>query len=206
MRGCSRKRRRRAKHLSISQHDSKNAISTQDAEQMMGDIVREIQKNFHYDHIGIGIMDFATKDIEIKAGGRYDISGAGQTDSGGDRHFGRVARTGASALFSCKNAGQGIFRECCRNRAPSFGLPINLRRKLCSGCSTSRAARKSRYDITTNSSPPQNNGVFADLARDSAYDRHSFSCSRLRASTLYAMLTMSGLDQDTALSFLGSQR
>ena len=33
---------------------------------MMANIVREIQKNFRYDHIGIGIMDYATKDIEIK--------------------------------------------------------------------------------------------------------------------------------------------
>ena len=46
---------------------SKMAISSEDAEQMMADIVREIQKNFRYDHIGIGIMDYATKDIEIKA-------------------------------------------------------------------------------------------------------------------------------------------
>src|ERR1700704_6247311 len=54
--------KRRAKHLSFLNSISKTAISSQDAEQMMGDIVREIQKNFHYDHIGIGIMDYAAKD------------------------------------------------------------------------------------------------------------------------------------------------
>ena len=44
---------RRAKHLAFLNTISKTAISSQDAEQMMGEIVREIQKNFHYDHIGI---------------------------------------------------------------------------------------------------------------------------------------------------------
>src|ERR1039457_5317148 len=58
---------RRARHLAFLNNISKMAISSEDAEQMMVDIVREIQKNFHYDHIGIGIMDYATKDIEIKA-------------------------------------------------------------------------------------------------------------------------------------------
>jgi GAF domain-containing protein len=58
---------RRARHLAFLNNISKMAISSEDAEQMMADIVREIQKNFRYDHIGIGIMDYATKDIEIKA-------------------------------------------------------------------------------------------------------------------------------------------
>src|SRR6266853_1993667 len=50
---------RRARHLAFLNSISKMAISSEDAEQMMADIVREIQKNFRYDHIGIGIMDYA---------------------------------------------------------------------------------------------------------------------------------------------------
>ena len=58
---------RRVRHLAFLNNISKTAISSEDAEQMLGEIVREIQKNFQFDHIGIGILDYATKDIEIKA-------------------------------------------------------------------------------------------------------------------------------------------
>src|SRR4030081_749497 len=96
---------RRAKHLSFLNSISKTAISSQDAEQMMGDIVREIQKNFHYDHIGIGIMDYATKDIEIKAEAGTTSLALGKRIALGTGILGRVARTGVSALV--QNTGQG---------------------------------------------------------------------------------------------------
>src|SRR5207237_7444972 len=58
---------RRARYLGFLNNVSKTAISSQDADQMLSEIVGEIQKNFRFDHIGIGILDYATKDIEIKA-------------------------------------------------------------------------------------------------------------------------------------------
>jgi GAF domain-containing protein len=57
---------RRARHLAFLNTISKMAISSEDAEQMMAGIVHEIQKNFRYDHIGIGIMDYATKESRSK--------------------------------------------------------------------------------------------------------------------------------------------
>jgi len=58
---------RRAKYLAFLNSVSKTAISSQDAEQMLEEIVTEIQKNFELDHIGIGMLDYATKEIEIRA-------------------------------------------------------------------------------------------------------------------------------------------
>ncbi len=58
---------RRARDLEFLNSMSKTAISSQNAEQMLAEIVSEIQKNFRFDHIGIGIVDYATKEIEIKA-------------------------------------------------------------------------------------------------------------------------------------------
>jgi len=58
---------RRAKYLAFLNSISKTAISSQDAEQMLDEIVTEIQKNFELDHIGIGVLDYSTKEIEIRA-------------------------------------------------------------------------------------------------------------------------------------------
>ena len=75
---------------------SKTAISSEDAEQMLADIVAEIQKNFQFDHIGIGLLDYVTKEIEIKAE-------AGATAEARESAFrwagivGRVARTNERA-------------------------------------------------------------------------------------------------------------
>ncbi len=58
---------RRSRQFAFLNSVSKTAISSEDAEQMLADIVSNIQKNFRFDHIGIGILDYATKEIEIKA-------------------------------------------------------------------------------------------------------------------------------------------
>ncbi|MBI3478552.1 MAG: diguanylate cyclase [Acidobacteria bacterium] len=113
---------RRAKHLAFLNTISKTAISSQDAEQMMGDIVREIQKNFHYDHIGIGIMDYATKDIEIKAEAGTTSQALGRRIAVGTGILGRVARTGVSALV--QNAGTGHLSGVLPESRAVLCLPI----------------------------------------------------------------------------------
>ena len=115
---------RRAKHLAFLNNISKMAISSQDAEQMMDDIVREIQKNFRYDHIGIGIMDYATKDIEIKAEAGTTSQALGRRISIGTGILGRVARTGENALV--QNAGcQGQLAGVLPESRGVLCLPIS---------------------------------------------------------------------------------
>jgi diguanylate cyclase (GGDEF)-like protein len=113
---------RRARHLAFLNNISKTAISSEDAEQMMGDIVREIQKNFHYDHIGIGIMDYATKDIEIRAEAGSTSQALGKRIAVGAGILGRVARTGESALV--QNAGSGQLAGVLSESRAVLCLPI----------------------------------------------------------------------------------
>src|SRR5580698_6044364 len=113
---------RRARHLAFLNNISKMAISSEDAEQMMADIVREIQKNFHYDHIGIGIMDYATKDIEIKAEAGTTTQALGRRIPVGVGVLGKVARTGVSALV--QNAGPGQLAGVAAESRAVLCLPI----------------------------------------------------------------------------------
>ncbi len=113
---------RRARHLAFLNNISKMAISSEDAEQMMADIVREIQKNFHYDHIGIGLMDYATKDIEIKAEAGTTSQTLGRRIAVGSGVLGKVARTGVSALV--QNAGPGQLAGVLPESRAVLCLPI----------------------------------------------------------------------------------
>ncbi len=119
---------RRSRHLAFLNNISKTAISSQDAERMMGDIVREIQKNFHYDHIGIGIMDYATKDIEIRAEAGSTSQALGKRIAVGAGILGRVARTGESALV--QNAGQGQLAGVLSESRAVLCLPITYSETL----------------------------------------------------------------------------
>ena len=89
---------RRSRQLAFLNNISKTAISSEDSEQMLAAIVAEIQKNFRFDHIGIGILDYATKDIEIKAEAGITTQALGKRIQLGAGILGRVARSGESAL------------------------------------------------------------------------------------------------------------
>ncbi len=113
---------RRARHLAFLNSISKMAISSEDAEQMMASIVREIQKNFRYDHIGIGIMDYAAKGIEIKAEAGTTSQTLGRRIALGSGVLGKVARTGVSALV--QNAGPGQLAGVLPESRAVLCLPI----------------------------------------------------------------------------------
>ncbi len=89
---------RRARQFAFLNSISKTAISSEDAEQMLLEIVGHIQKNFHFDHIGIGIFDYIRKDIEIKAEAGSTAKALGMRIPLGVGILGRAARSGESAL------------------------------------------------------------------------------------------------------------
>ncbi len=97
---------RRSRQFAFLNNISKTAISSEDSEQMLADIVGHIQKNFSFDHIGIGILDYVTKDIEIKAEAGITAQALGKRIPLGVGILGRVARTGESALVQTTSEGQ----------------------------------------------------------------------------------------------------
>src|SRR5947209_2285290 len=89
---------KRARYLGFLNSVSKMAISSQDAEEMLAEIVRAIQSNFAFDHIGVGIVDYNTKEIEIKAEAGSTAKALGRRIPLGVGIMGRVARTNEMAL------------------------------------------------------------------------------------------------------------
>ncbi len=104
---------RRSRQLAFLNNISKTAISSQDSEQMLAEIVQEIQKTFQFDHIGIGILDYATKDIEIRAEAGTTAQARGKRIPLGVGILGRVARSGETALVQSteQNPALGILQD-----------------------------------------------------------------------------------------------
>src|SRR5260370_39512178 len=86
--------KRRSKQLAFLNNISRMAISSDDPMHMLGQIVGEIQKNFSFDHIGIGLLDYGTKEIEIKAEAGATAHAVGTRIPLGAGILERVARTG----------------------------------------------------------------------------------------------------------------
>jgi diguanylate cyclase (GGDEF)-like protein len=104
---------RRSRQLAFLNNISKTAISSQDSEQMLAEIVQEIQETFQFDHIGIGILDYTTKDIEIRAEAGTTAHARGKRIPLGVGILGRVARSGETALVQSTdhNPALGILQD-----------------------------------------------------------------------------------------------
>ncbi|MBZ5706919.1 MAG: diguanylate cyclase [Acidobacteriia bacterium] len=114
---------RRSRQLAFLNNISKTAISSEDAEQMLAEIVAEIQKNFRFDHIGIGILDYVTKDIEIKAEAGATTQALGKRIPLGVGILGRVARTGETALV--QTIGEGHLQGVLPDSRAVLCIPIS---------------------------------------------------------------------------------
>ncbi len=113
---------RRARYLAFLNNVSKTAISSQHAEPLLAEIVSEIQKNFRFDHIGIGILDYATKDIEIKAEAGTSVQALGRRVSLGTGIMGRVARSNEMALI--QNSGEEKLGAILDDARSVLSIPI----------------------------------------------------------------------------------
>src|SRR5580658_2684764 len=118
---------RRSRQLAFLNNISRTAISSDDPVHMLGQIVGEIQKNFSFDHIGIGLLDYGTKEIEIKAEAGATAHAMGKRIPLGIGILGRVARTGERALV--QNASQGQLSGILPDARAVLCISDYLRRK-----------------------------------------------------------------------------
>ncbi|MBA3916109.1 MAG: diguanylate cyclase, partial [Acidobacteriales bacterium] len=114
---------RRARQFAFLNTISRTAISSESAEQMLADIVAEIQKNFHFDHIGIGTLDYASKEIEIKAEAGSTTRALGVRIPLGSGIVGRVARTGEAMLLERKESA--VLQSVMSEARSVLAIPIS---------------------------------------------------------------------------------
>jgi diguanylate cyclase (GGDEF)-like protein len=119
---------RRSRQLAFLNNISRTAISSDDPVHMLGQIADEIQKNFSFDHIGIGLLDYGTKEVEIKAEAGATAHATGKRIPLGTGILGRVARTGERALV--QNALPGNLTGILSDSRAVLCIPITYGESL----------------------------------------------------------------------------
>jgi diguanylate cyclase (GGDEF)-like protein len=119
---------RRSRQLAFLNNISRTAISSDDPVHMLAQIANEIQRNFSFDHIGVGLLDYGTKEIEIKAEAGTTAHATGRRIPLGTGILGRVARSGERALV--QNALPGNLTGILPDSRAVLCIPITYGESL----------------------------------------------------------------------------
>ena len=91
---------KKSRQLTLINNVSSHAITTLNPEEMLAKIAAEIENALAYDHIGIAILDYSSKElvIQAEAGARRDA--LGRRILLGEGLVGHVARAGQMAMVT----------------------------------------------------------------------------------------------------------
>jgi diguanylate cyclase (GGDEF)-like protein len=116
--------RTKARHLSLLNLISRDAIATLNPDEVLTKITEQLENGLNYDHIGIALLDYTTRELVIQAesGARRGALGRRlPLDTGLN---GQVARTGKSATYRSFPNNQSGAKPVLPESAAAMGLPI----------------------------------------------------------------------------------
>jgi len=99
--------RRRSRYLDFLNKVSATAISSSDSSAMLNAISNEIRRNFSFDHIGIGLIDYAQNEIEMRAEAGTAATLLGRRIPVQSGILGRAAHNSEMLLLQGEGARQG---------------------------------------------------------------------------------------------------
>src|SRR5881394_1776861 len=116
--------RTKARHLSLLNTISRNAIATLNPDEMLAKITEQLEAGLTYDHIGIGSLDYATREIVIQAEAGTRRGTLGQRIPLGAGLIGHVARNGQMALFRAGSSADSALKPLLPNSIAAIALPV----------------------------------------------------------------------------------
>jgi diguanylate cyclase (GGDEF)-like protein/putative nucleotidyltransferase with HDIG domain len=119
---------KKARHLTLLNRISEHAIATLNPEEILVKVAEEIEQGLHYDHIGIGILDYPSKEVVVQAEAGKRRDAMGRRIAIGDGLIGQVARTGEIAIVREVNASS--LRPVLPGSASAIALPVNCAENL----------------------------------------------------------------------------
>src|SRR5437868_2778157 len=116
--------RTKARHLSLLNTISRNAIATLNPDEMLAKITEQLEAGLTYDHIGIGSLDYATREIVIQAEGGARRGVLGQRIPLGTGLIGHVARNGHMAAFRAGSSTDSALKPLLPDSTSALALPV----------------------------------------------------------------------------------
>ncbi len=119
----------KSQHLSLLNAISRNAISTLNPDEMLARMAEDLEHGLNYDHIGIGVLDYANKQVVIQAESGQRRESLGQRIPLGEGIVGQVARTGEKRVvddFSTDRQSAPVLK----NSKSGAALPIHFTDQL----------------------------------------------------------------------------
>jgi len=116
--------RTKARHLSLLNLISRDAIATLNPDEVLAKITEQLENGLTYDHIGIALLDYTTRELVVHAEGgkrRGTIGRRLPLDVGLN---GQVARTGKTATFRSLSTTQNGPRPMLPDSLTAMALPI----------------------------------------------------------------------------------
>ncbi len=114
----------KSRHLALLNNISRNAITTLNPDEMLAKIAEQLETGLSYDHMGIGLLDYSTKEVVVQAEAGRRRGGIGRRISLGQGLVGRVARSGQMVVVRDLAAPDAPGGPVLEDSASAAVLPI----------------------------------------------------------------------------------
>lgn len=122
--------RTKARQLSLLNTISRHAIGNLNPDEMLAKMTEELEAGLSYDHIGIAVLEYATREILIQAEAGKRRGVLGQRLPLGSGLVGHVARNGKMASFRAANTAEAALRPMMPDSVAAMALPIFFAEQL----------------------------------------------------------------------------
>ena len=116
--------RTRARHLSLLNLISRDAIATLNPDEVLSKITEQLENGLSYDHIGIAMLDYTTRELVIQAESGKRRGALGRRLPLDMGLIGQVARTGKVAIYRSLPNTQNGAKPVMPESVSAMALPI----------------------------------------------------------------------------------
>src|SRR5208283_244230 len=116
--------RTKARHLSLLNLISRDAIATLNPDEILAKIAGQLENGLSYDHIGIAILEYTTRELIISAESGKRRGALGRRIPLDTGLIGQVARTGKPATYRSSINSQNSPQPVLSESATAMALPI----------------------------------------------------------------------------------
>jgi diguanylate cyclase (GGDEF)-like protein len=116
--------RTKARHLSLLNLISRDAIATLNPDEVLAKIAEQLEAGLTYDHIGIALLDYTTRELLVTAEGGQRRGTIGRRVSLDTGLVGQVARTGKTATYRSSPNPHSSAKPVLSESMTAMALPV----------------------------------------------------------------------------------